>query len=106
MDYLKRWCKMDDINKIIILYDYYEELLTELQREYFEEYYFNNLSLSEIADNKNVSRNAVHNQLKNTVEKLNEYETKLKMYEKTSKVKKIIKDKELREKVMDILEGE
>ena len=56
------------------LYDYYGELLTEKQRNYFEEYYFNNLSLLEISENYQVSRNAIHKQLKEVEEKLNKYE--------------------------------
>jgi predicted DNA-binding protein YlxM (UPF0122 family) len=91
---------MEDINRIIILYDYYEVLLTESQKEYFEDYYFNNLSLSEIAENKNVSRNAVHNQIKNTVDKINNYEDKLKIYEKNKKVEALILDNKIKEEVM------
>jgi len=41
------------------LYDYYQKLLTEKQCNIFEDYYFNDYSLSEIADNLNVSRNAI-----------------------------------------------
>ena len=41
------------------LYDYYKELLTLKQKEYFEDYYQNNLTLSEMADNYQVSRNAI-----------------------------------------------
>ena len=37
------------------LYDCYKELLTDKQKMYFEDYYFNNLSLSEIAENYDVS---------------------------------------------------
>ena len=64
------------------LYDYYKDLFTEKQQEYFEDYYFNNLSLAEIAENYGVSRNAIHNQLKIIEDKLEEYEQKLKLYEK------------------------
>ena len=60
------------------LYDYYKELLTEKQRNYFEEYYFNDFSLQEIGENENVSRNAVFNQVKSALEKLEEFESKLK----------------------------
>ena len=49
---------------LTILYDYYGVLLTEKQQNYFKDYYFNNLSLSEISENNSVSRNAVHKQLK------------------------------------------
>ena len=65
-------------------------MLTEKQREYYEDYYFNNLSLAEIAENNKVSRNAVHNQLKIVVEKLEFYENNLKLYEKSKKIGKII----------------
>ena len=68
------------------LYDYYKDLFTEKQKEYFEDYYFNNLSLAEIAENYGVSRNAIHNQLKIIEDKLEEYEQKLKLYEKKNKI--------------------
>ncbi len=72
------------------LYDYYGCLLTDKQKEYYKDYYFDDLSLSEIAENNNVSRNAVHNQLKIAVEKLKFYENNLKLYEKRLKLDKII----------------
>ena len=75
---------------ITILYDYYKELLTERQKEYFENYYFNNLSLQEIALNMNVSRNAIHKELKNIETKLNLYEEKLNLYKKDQKLLKLI----------------
>ena len=72
------------------LYDYYGCLLTDKQRDYYEDYYFNNLSLSEIAENSEVSRNAVHNQLKIVIEKLEFYENNLKLYAKAKKLDKIM----------------
>ena len=72
------------------LYDYYAPLFTDKQRSYYEDYYFSNLSLSEIAENNKVSRNAVHNQLKIVIEKLEFYENNLKLYEKSKKIGKII----------------
>ena len=72
------------------LYDYYSDLFTDKQKEYYENYYFNDLSLSEIAENNSVSRNAVHNQIKIVEEKLEFYEGILKLYEKSLKIKKII----------------
>lgn len=74
------------------LYDYYGDLLTDKQKEYFEEYYFKDLSLGEIADNKGVSRNAVYNQIKSTEEKLEFYENTLNLYSKSLKIKKLISD--------------
>lgn len=65
------------INELQNLYDAYSSLLTERQQSYFEDYYFDDLSLSEIADNLGVSRNAVHSNLQTTINHLYNYEEKL-----------------------------
>ena len=86
---------MENIEKtyyISMLYDFYSELLTEKQRQYFELYYFNNYSLQEISTELNVSRNAVSDQNKNTVKILEEYEEKLKLYEKYQTRQKLLKN--------------
>lgn len=56
---------MENRELIIAYYDLYASLLTEKQRLYFEDYYFMDYSLSEIADNYNVSRNAIYDLIKN-----------------------------------------
>jgi len=56
-----------------ILYDYYGELLTDKQKDFFESYYFENLTLQEIADMNQVSKNAVHKTLVAIEEKLKYY---------------------------------
>ncbi len=83
---------MDNRDYIILLYDYYCELFNDRQREYFEDYYFNNLSLGEISDNIGISRNAVHKVIKNMEDKLLFYEEKLKLYKKSKLIKKLIND--------------
>ena len=55
---------MDRIFERGMLYDFYGELLNDKQREYFEDYYFNNLSLGEISENTGLSRNAMHKNIK------------------------------------------
>ena len=87
------------------LYDYYGSLLTERQRSYYEDYYFSNLSLSEIAENYDVSRNAVHNQLKIVIEKLDFYENNLKLYEKSKKIGKIIEkvDEKIKREIEELI---
>ena len=82
---------MKEQDYIIMLYDYYGELFSDKQKKYFEDYYFDNLSLSEIALNDQISRNAVHKGIKGVVSKLYEYEDKLKLYDKDKKLKEIIK---------------
>lgn len=87
------------------LYDYYGELLTPLQQEYFESYYFNNLSLAEISDNYDVSRTAIHQQLKNIEEKLEYFEEKLQLYSKGQKIEDLIKnlDGDLKNKIKELI---
>lgn len=87
------------------LYDYYRQLLTDKQRTYFEAYYFNNFSLSEISENYGVSRNAVHKQLKEINNKLLEFEEKLKLYQKAIDIKKILNnvDEDIRKKIENLI---
>ncbi len=96
---------MEDFIYLNDLYDIYKELLTQKQQNYFEEYYQDNLTLSEIAENNGVSRNAVHKQLKETIKILENYEEKLKILDKKHKIIQEIKDMKLKEKIERIIEG-
>ena len=78
--------------KYSVLFDYYGELFTDKQKEYFTDYYFNNLTLQEIADNNNVSRNAVHKNIKDILQKLDYYEEKLNLYSNKQKIEKLIEN--------------
>ena len=73
------------------LYDLYGELLTEKQKKYFEDYYFNNLSYGEISTKYGISRNAIFHQLQLIEKKLNLFEEKLNLYRKKQKINDIIK---------------
>ena len=77
------------------LYDCYAKLLTDKQRNYFENYYFDNLSLSEIANTYGISRNAVYKQLQITIKKLNEYEQKLKLYQIKQEIEILLKENDI-----------
>lgn len=73
---------MDELTKneqLGDLYAYYGSLLTEGQQNYFEEYYYDDLSLGEIAANHDVSRQAVYDNLKRSTKILLNYEEKLHM---------------------------
>ena len=87
------------------LYDYYSSLSTEKQRKYYESYYFQDLSLAEIAENHQVSRNAIHNQIKIVEEKLEFYEKTLKLYQKAIEIKKLIQnmDNQTKKKIEELL---
>ncbi len=97
---------MEERQKLIILYDFYSDLLKENQRKNFEDYYFNNLSLGEISENEKVSRNAIHKSIKKVEKELENYEDKLKLYKKSKELELLadtIKDEELRRKIKEIL---
>ncbi len=96
---------MDKIIYLTNLFDYYGELLTDKQQTYFKDYYFNNLTLSEIAENENVSRNAIHKQIKDSENKLLNYEKVLKQYQNSLKIKEIIKDlnPEIKKQIEELL---
>lgn len=88
-----------------ILYDYYKNLFTLKQQSYFEDYYFNDLSLTEIGINNYVSRNAVCKQLKEIRLKLDDYEAKLCLYNNALKIKKLINnlDDDLKSKIEELI---
>lgn len=88
---------------LTILFDIYGELFTNKQKDYFIDYYYNNLTLQEISENYEVTRNAVFKSLKDTEEKLLYYEEKLKIHEKENKIISLIKDEILKEKIKEIL---
>ena len=88
------------------LYDLYQELLTTKQKNYFEDYYFQNLSLGEMAENYDVSRNAICKQIHIVTEKLEEYEEKLQLFKKKKKLEEIsqsIDDLSIRKQLEELI---
>ena len=64
------------------LYDFYGELLNDHQRSIYEDFVLNDLSLGEIAADRGISRQAVHDVIKRSTRTLEEYEDKLHLIEK------------------------
>ncbi|HIE1933673.1 TPA: putative DNA-binding protein [Staphylococcus aureus] len=64
------------------LFDFYQSLLTNKQRNYLELFYLEDYSLSEIADTYNVSRQAVYDNIRRTGDLVEDYEKKLELYQK------------------------
>ena len=95
---------MENRDYLIILYDFYAELFNEKQKLYFENYYLENLSLSEISENLEVSRNAIHKVLQSMEEKLLFYEEKLELYKKSKIISNII-ELEKDTNIKEILKG-
>lgn len=73
---------MERILKITLLYDFYGELLTDKQKNIFELYYHNDLSLAEIAEQLNISRQGVYDTLKRSENTLSQYEQTLQLVER------------------------
>ena len=74
---------MDKKVQISILCDLYGKLLTPKQQEFLNDYYNNDLSLSEIAENNQITRQAVRDNIKKGEKKLFEYEEKLLFMKRT-----------------------
>ncbi len=85
---------MEDYIYYSALFDYYGKLLTEKEQEYFKDYFFDNLSLQEIADNYQVSKNAISKSIKETKEKLNIYEEKLKLFHNKERIHMLLSNDE------------
>ena len=78
--------------KVSILCEIYGKLLTQKQLEVLNDYYNNDLSLSEIAQNNEITRQAVRDIIKKGENKLFELEEKLSFMEKTMKQEKLIQE--------------
>lgn len=92
-------------DELIRLYDIYGNLLTEKQKNYFEDYYFMDLSISEIAENYGISRNGVFDQLKRVNLLLEDYESKLNLDQKITNISKLDIDDKIKSEILDIIKG-
>ena len=80
------------------LFVIYNSLLSTTQKEIMEDYFNLDLSISEIASNRDTSRSAVEDAIKKAMNKLDEYEEKLKVLERNENIKEkieILKQKAL-----------
>lgn len=76
--------------RYINLFDIYASLLTKKQYSYFEEYYYLDYSLQEIADLHSVSRNACYDAINKTCKILENYEDKMHLLSKNQKLKEAL----------------
>ena len=104
---------MEELEKSIYinsLFDLYGKLLSSSQFKMIELYYAMDLSLSEIATQENISRNAVYDAIKKGVAALNEYESKMGLYKKREvfehkleRIKEVLSNEDY-QKVLNIIE--
>lgn len=73
---------LEKTTRMNYLYDFYQSLLTKKQQSYMALYYLDDFSLGEIAEEYDVSRQAVYDNIKRTEAMLEEYEAKLLLFEK------------------------
>ncbi|MBQ7795004.1 MAG: YlxM family DNA-binding protein [Lachnospiraceae bacterium] len=83
---------MEKIVEQGLLYDFYGELLTEHQRHIYEGVVFNDMSLSEIAEEQGISRQGVHDLVKRCNKILAGYEEKLKLVQKFNQTKMMVEE--------------
>ena len=77
------------------LFDIYKELLTDIEKETFRNYYGDDLTIQEIAENRGISKASVSKTLKEAVNKINYYEEKLHLVELQKKLQKVLDTEKL-----------
>ena len=92
---------------LIELFELYQGLLTERQREIFTSHYLYDLSLAEIAEPEGTTRQNVYEAVKKVKKKLIEYEKTLKVKEKTDAIKSLVEaegeNSPITDKILEIL---
>ena len=91
------------------LYLIYKDLLSENAQEIFDLYYGDNLTMQEIADNKNISKARVGVIIKNVEKKLDALENALKIYELRKELNEVLElndINEIKNRLNNIVKGE
>ncbi|MCC3357500.1 putative DNA-binding protein [Bacillus sp. REN16] len=81
---------LEKTTRMNYLYDFYQSLLTPKQRNYMSLYYLDDFSLGEIAEEYEISRQAVYDNIKRTETMLEDYEEKLLLFQKFQERRKLI----------------
>lgn len=106
---------LEKTTRVNYLFDFYQTLLTSKQRNYMSLYFLDDYSLGEIAEEYNVTRQAVYDNIKRTETMLEDYERKLHLFQKFQERQEIIQklkvglndpqlDRDYMMKLMDSLE--
>lgn len=85
---------MEKIYEQTLLYDFYGEMLTEHQKQIYEDVVYNDMSLSEIAEECGISRQGVHDLIRRCDRILQEYEEKLHLVKKFMEAKRKLNELE------------
>lgn len=90
---------LEKTTRMNYLYDFYHSLLTPKQQSYMSLYYLDDYSLGEIADEYDVSRQAVYDNIRRTEAMLEEYEEKLLLFQKFQERSRLLRE------LKDLLSG-
>ena len=94
---------MEKTVKYSILLELYGSLLTEKQYELLNDYYNQDLGLSEIAENLGITRQAVRDNIKKGENNLIDFESKMHLMQKVEKIEKLDIEKKIKEEIRKIL---
>ncbi|MCM1099711.1 MAG: YlxM family DNA-binding protein [Ruminococcus flavefaciens] len=83
---------MNRLYEQTMLFDFYGELLTEHQRRIYEDAVYNDLSLSEIAEEQGISRQGVHDLIRRCNRILQDYEDRLHLVERFTRTRDIARE--------------
>jgi predicted DNA-binding protein YlxM (UPF0122 family) len=102
---------MEKIYEEALLFDFYGELLTDRQRQIYEEVVLDDYSLSEVAEEYGITRQGVHDMIRRCTASLNSYEEKLGLVKrfldlkkKAAKIRDMTDNEEIRKIAGEILE--
>lgn len=97
---------MSERDYLMDLYDIYKDLLTDKQREYFQNYYFEDLTLQEASDELNVSKQIISKTILQVINKLKKYESTLhlnKIYNVLTVIRETTKDENIKKELDKLL---
>ena len=96
---------MKEREYLLELYETYKDLLSSKKQLFFNDYYYEDLSLQELADNYKVSKAYVSKIINNIEKELNNYEDSLHICSRNKKIKDIIKDipNDIKDKIEELL---
>lgn len=92
-----------DRDYIILLYEIYKKLLNDKEKNYFEYYFYEDYSLNEISELYKVSKAYASKYLNKVIKKLENYESLLGINERNNKIRKILENNELKDKIEELL---
>ena len=99
---------MKDVLKYNKLFDVYKKLLKDDEIEVFSDYYEEDLSMQEIADNLKVSKAAISKKIKNIEKKLENYENSLGIIKNNNILEELLEESNIdiiKEKISIILKN-